>query len=115
MSETKLRFMTLALRRNMASDHDELAPIVLPQATAYGTEERTRTELELALSELPDEARPATVARLMFPDGVRLEYVEVELARTDLEGRLAKPQRATVPVIVVPKRWSPPVTGRSCR
>ena len=103
MSETKLRFMTLALRRTMASDHDELSPLVIPQATAYGTEERTRTELELALSELPDEGRPATVARLMFPDGVRLEHVEVELARTDLEGRLAKPTRATVPVIVVPE------------
>ncbi|HEY5946971.1 MAG TPA: hypothetical protein VIV40_15815, partial [Kofleriaceae bacterium] len=103
MSETKLKFTTLVLRRNMASDHDELSPIVLPQATAYGTEERTRTELELALSELPDEGRPATVARLMFPDGVRLEHVEVELARTETEGRLAKPQRATVPVIVVPE------------
>src|SRR4051794_40779102 len=87
----------------MASDHDELSPIVLPIATAYGTEERTRTELELALSELPDEGRPATVARLMFPAGVRLEHVEVDLARTELTGRLAKPQRSTICVIVVPE------------
>ena len=40
----------LALRRTMASDNDELQPIVLPQITAYGTEDRTRSELELACS-----------------------------------------------------------------
>jgi hypothetical protein len=103
VSESKLKFTTLALRRSMASDNDELQPIVLPQVTAYGTEERTRSELELALSELPDEARPATVARLMFPDGVRLEHVEVELSRSELQGRLAKPQRASITVVVVPE------------
>jgi ATP-dependent Clp protease ATP-binding subunit ClpC len=103
MSETKLRFTTLALRRALASEHDELAPIVSPVLTTYGTEERTRTELELALSELPDESRPATVARLLLPDGVRLEHVEVEIARTELEGRLAKPQCATITCVVVPE------------
>ncbi|HEY5952028.1 MAG TPA: hypothetical protein VIV40_41310, partial [Kofleriaceae bacterium] len=103
MSDSKLQFTTLALRRAMASEHDELAPIVSPALTTYGSEERTRTELELALSELPDESRPATVARLLLPEGVRLEQVEVELARNDVEGRLAKPQRATLTVIVVPE------------
>ena len=103
MSDTKLEFTTLALRRRMASDYDELAPIVAPHVTAYGTEDRTRTELSLALSELPDEARPATVARLVFPDGVRLEQVEVELARTQLQGRLARPHRASITVVVVPE------------
>ena len=88
MSDAKLRFTTLALRRAMASEHDELAPLVSPVLTTYGEEDRTRTELELALSELPDEARPATVARLLLPEGVRLEQVEVEVARTEIEGRL---------------------------
>ena len=47
---------------------------------------------------------PATVARLVFPDGVRLEHVEVELARTELQGRLARPQqRDASPSIVVPE------------
>ena len=103
MSESKLRFTTHALRRSMASDNDELQPIVLPHVTAYGTEEQTRSELELALSELPDEGRPATVARLMFPDGVRLEHVEVQLSRSELQGRLAKPQRVSITVVVVPE------------
>jgi ATP-dependent Clp protease ATP-binding subunit ClpC len=103
VSESKLRFTTLALRRAMASENDELQPIVLPQITAYGTEERTRSELELALSELPDEGRPATVARLMFPEGVRLEHIDVELSRSELVGRLGKPQHASITVIVVPE------------
>jgi ATP-dependent Clp protease ATP-binding subunit ClpC len=101
-ADNKLRFATLALRRALASEHDELSPIVSPQLAAYGTEERTRNELQLALSELPDEARPATVARLLLPDGVRLEHVEVEVARTELTGRLARPLRATITVVVVP-------------
>jgi ATP-dependent Clp protease ATP-binding subunit ClpC len=103
VSETKLRFTTLALRRALASEHDELAPVVSSQLAAYGTEERTRAELELALSELPDEARPATVARLLLPDGVRLEHIEVEVTRGELTGRLARPQRATITVVVVPE------------
>jgi ATP-dependent Clp protease ATP-binding subunit ClpC len=102
VSDTKLRFTTLALRRAMASEYDELSPLVSPALTTYGEEDRTRTELELALSELPDEARPATVARLLLPEGVRLEHVEVEVTRSEVEGRLAKPVRATITVIVVP-------------
>ena len=103
MSESKLKFTTLALRRALPSDHDELQPVVTPQFTSYGSEERTRNELELALSELPDEARPATVARLLLPEGVRLEQVEIEVARSEQPGRLSKPQRATITVAVVPE------------
>jgi len=101
--ETKLRFTTLAYRRVLASDYDELAPLVLPALTTYGSEDRTRTELSLALSELPEESKPATVARLLFPDGVRLEQVECELKRTEQTGRLGRAQKATVTVIVVPE------------
>ena len=103
MSDTRLRFTTLALRRALASELFELAPVASPAVTSYGAEDRTRTELELALSELPDEARPATVARLLLPAGVRLEDIEVELPRGgELPGRLARPLRATITVIVVP-------------
>ena len=57
----KLRFTTLALRRAMASEHDELAPIAAPARRARtAPRTSTRAELELALSELPDEARPPT-------------------------------------------------------
>ena len=103
MSETKLRFTTLAVRRALASEHDELGPVAAPGVVAYGTEARTRDELELALSELPDEARPTTVARLLLPEGVRIEHVDVELPRPDMPGRLARPQAARIPVIVVPE------------
>jgi hypothetical protein len=103
MTDPKLQFTTLALRRVLASDHHELAPIVSPQLTAYGSEQRTRSELELALSELPDEACPATVARLLLPDGVRLAHVEVEVARGEQSGRLARPTRAKLAVAVVPE------------
>jgi ATP-dependent Clp protease ATP-binding subunit ClpC len=103
MSEDKLRFTTLAFRRVMASDYDELAPLVTPQLLSYGSEDRTRTELSLALSEFPEESKPATVARLLFPDGVRLEHVEIAPARTEMKGRLARAQPATIPVIVVPE------------
>jgi ATP-dependent Clp protease ATP-binding subunit ClpC len=98
----KLRFSTLALHRELASELHELAPAVASAIAAYGSEERTRSELELALSELPDEARPATVARLLLPDGVRLDQVEVEVARGELPGRLARSHRTTVTVCVVP-------------
>jgi len=99
----KLRFTTLALRRELASDHHELAPIVAPTVLAYGPEDRTSLELSLAMSELPEEARPATVARHLLPDGVRLEEVEVELGRGELPGRLGKPIPVTVTVAVVPE------------
>jgi ATP-dependent Clp protease ATP-binding subunit ClpC len=99
----KLRFTTLALRRELASDHHELAPIVAPSILSYGAEDRTSLELSLALSELPEEARPATVARHLLPEGVRLEEIEVELARGELPGRLGKPITATVTVAIVPE------------
>ena len=102
-NESKLRFGTLAYRRVLASEYDELAPLVLPTMTSYGSEDRTRTELSLALSEVPEESKPATVARLLFPDGVRLEHIEVELSRTELTGRLGRAHKATVTVIVVPE------------
>jgi ATP-dependent Clp protease ATP-binding subunit ClpC len=101
--QPKLRFDTLALRRELPSEHHELSPVTAPSIVSYGTEERTRAELELALSELPDEARPATVARLMLPAGVRLEHVDIEVARPELEGRLARSHRARIAVAVVPE------------
>jgi len=99
----RLRFTTLALRRTLASEYDELSPIALPQLTAYGSDENARAQLELALSELTDEAKPPSVARLLLPEGVRLEHIEVELSRSELEGRLGKPQRVTITAIVVPE------------
>ncbi|HUJ63799.1 MAG TPA: AAA family ATPase, partial [Kofleriaceae bacterium] len=100
----KLRFTTLAVRRELPSELHELAPAVAPAIASYGSEERTRGELELALSELPDEARPPTVARLLLPDGVRIEHLELELPLGDeLAGRLARPITATIAVTVVPE------------
>ncbi|HTR55836.1 MAG TPA: AAA family ATPase [Kofleriaceae bacterium] len=98
----KLRFTTLALRRELPSEHHELAPVAATAIAAYGTEERTRSELELALSELPDETKPASVARLLLPPGVRLERIELELARHDLPGRLARSFPIAIHVVVVP-------------
>ncbi|MEO8705895.1 MAG: AAA family ATPase [Kofleriaceae bacterium] len=98
-----LAFLTLALRRTLASEHCELAPVVAPQVTSYGTEDRTALELALALSELPDEARPTSVARHLLPEGVRLEHVPLELGRTELPGRLGRKHPVTVTVIVVPE------------
>jgi ATP-dependent Clp protease ATP-binding subunit ClpC len=103
VSDTKLRFTTLAVRRALASEHDELGPVAAPQVTAYGPEPKTRDELELALSELPDEAKPTTVARLLLPEGVRIEQVDVELPRPDMPGRLSRAHSARIPVIVVPE------------
>jgi ATP-dependent Clp protease ATP-binding subunit ClpC len=104
MSEKdKLSFSTLALRRELPSDHFDLAPVTTPTIASYGTEDRTALELQLALSELPDEARPTTVARHLLPPGVRLEHVEVELGRTELPGRLGRPRPVTVTVVVVPE------------
>jgi ATP-dependent Clp protease ATP-binding subunit ClpC len=100
--QAKLRFTTLALRRELPSEHHELAPVAATAIASYGTEERTRSELELALSELPDETRPASVARLLLPDGVRLESIDIELARHDLPGRLARPFTMSLTVAVVP-------------
>ena len=93
MSETKLRFTTLAVRRSLASEHEEMAPIASPQVCAYGSEDKARGELELALSELPDETRPASVARLLLPDGVRIEHVDVELPRIERLGMVVREGR----------------------
>jgi ATP-dependent Clp protease ATP-binding subunit ClpC len=101
--QSKLEFETLALRREMASDHHELAPVSAPHILSYGTEENTRGELWLALTELPDETRPATVARLLLPDGVRLDHIDVELVRPEREGRLARPIHARVTIVIVPE------------
>nr|MDQ3369828.1 hypothetical protein [Myxococcota bacterium] len=103
MSESKLRFTTLAIRRELPSEHHELAPVIASTISAYGHEDRTALELSLALSELPDEARPATVARYLLPDGVRLAQVEVELGRTELPGRLGRKHAVTVTVAIVPE------------
>lgn len=102
-TDHKLRFTTLVLRRTMPSEHVEIAPLVSPAITAYGEEDGARTSLELALSELPNETRPATVARLLLPDGVRVEQIEVDLVRSDMPARLGRPQTATINVIVVPE------------
>ncbi len=99
----KLQFTTIAVRRVLPSEHHELAPVVSPSITSYGTEDRTALELSLALSELPDEARPTTVARYLLPDGVRLEELQVELGRTELPGRLGRSHPVTITVIVVPE------------
>src|SRR5262249_29184015 len=70
---------------------------------SYGEEDRTRGELELALSELADEHRPPTVARLQLPDGVRIERVEIEVARSGVPDRLARPVKATRAGVVGPE------------
>jgi ATP-dependent Clp protease ATP-binding subunit ClpC len=101
--QRKLEFKTLALRREMGSDHHELAPVTVPQILSYGTDEHTAGELWLALTELPDETRPATVARLLLPDGVRLDHVDVELVRPEREGRLARPTQVRVTIAIVPE------------
>ncbi|MFT3699196.1 MAG: AAA family ATPase [Kofleriaceae bacterium] len=101
--QDRLRLATLALRRVMASDYHELQPVAVASAIAYGEEDRTRTELSLALSELADEARPATVARLQTPDGVRIERVTVELPRTGVPDRLAREIEIEIAVVVVPE------------
>ncbi|MCX5745723.1 MAG: AAA family ATPase, partial [Proteobacteria bacterium] len=103
MSDAKLKFTTLALRRALPSDHFELSPIVAPQIVAYGEEDRTATELALALSELPDEARPATVARLLLPDGARALQIDVQLAVPNMPGRLGRAHPISIAVGVVPE------------
>jgi ATP-dependent Clp protease ATP-binding subunit ClpC len=103
VSDAKLRLSTLAIRRELPSQNVELSPVASPALAAYGSEPHARAELTLALSEIPDESRPATVARLLLPDGVRLENVELTVARGELPGRLARPIRATTAVVVVPE------------
>ena len=103
MSNERLRLATLALRRAMASEYHELAPVTAAQVTTYGEEDRTRAELELALSELADEHKPATVARLQLPAGVRLERIEVELERSGMPDRLKREIAITIAVVVVPE------------
>ncbi|MBA3392505.1 MAG: hypothetical protein H0T89_07675, partial [Deltaproteobacteria bacterium] len=102
-SDAKLRFTTLVLRRELPSEYHEVAPVVAPSIVAYGPEDRTALELQLALSELPEEAKPSSVARHLLPAGVRLETIEVELARSALPGRLAHPITATITVALVPE------------
>ncbi|MCW5808533.1 MAG: ATP-dependent Clp protease ATP-binding subunit, partial [Deltaproteobacteria bacterium] len=103
MSDPKLVFATLAHRRAMAPDRTELAPVAASSVIAYGAEDRTVTELQLALSELADEARPTTVARHLLPEGVRLEVVEAEVGRRHLPGRLGRTHKIHVTVILVPE------------
>lgn len=99
----KLKFATMAFRSAHHSDYFDLAPIAAPSITSYGGEAETAFELALALSELAEEARPTTVARYLLPDDVRLETVEVHIARSELPGKLGKPLRAVLHAIVVPE------------
>jgi len=100
--DAKLTFQTLALRRAMPSGEFELAPIVAPAIAAYGAEGQTALELQLALSELPQEAHPTTVARHLLPDGVRLVELELLLGRPELPGRFGRPFPVRITVAVVP-------------
>ena len=99
----KLGFTTLALRRELASDHHEMSPVIAPAVVAYGGDDQVAGQLQLALSELPDEARPTTVARYLLPAGVRLEHLALELGREGLPGRLARRHPVTITVIAVPE------------
>ena len=103
MSDAKLQFTTLALRRELPSDHHELAPVVEPTVASYGSEDRTATELQLALSELLEEARPQGVARHLLPAGVRVEEIEVQVGRSELPGRLGRKLGITLTVAIVPE------------
>jgi hypothetical protein len=51
VSDGKLTFQTLALRRALPSDWFELAPVVASPLTSYGSKGQTQAELALALSE----------------------------------------------------------------
>ncbi len=101
--DAKLKLQTLVLRRELASEYSELSPVAAPSIASYGEEDRTRGELELALSELADENRPPTVARLQLPDGVRLEHVEVEVGRASEPGKLGRTHAITITVVAVPE------------
>ena len=103
MSDGKLRFRTQAIRRELPSDHHEMAPVTEPSIVSYGSENRTAMELQLALSELATEARPQTVARYLLPDGVRLEDIEVLVGRPELPGRLGRKLSITITVAIVPE------------
>ncbi|HEX3762945.1 MAG TPA: AAA family ATPase, partial [Kofleriaceae bacterium] len=102
MSDARLTFETLALRRELPSDHCELAPVVASELAAYGSAGQATAELQLALAHLADEARPTTVARYLLPDGVRLEEIELAIGRPELSGRLGRPHPVTVTVVIVP-------------
>ncbi|HEY4056936.1 MAG TPA: hypothetical protein VGM39_10010, partial [Kofleriaceae bacterium] len=67
MIDPKLRFETLLLRRELPSGNAEATPVAAPAIISYGPPQRTLDELQLALSELPDESRPTSVARLLLP------------------------------------------------
>ncbi len=99
----KLVFKTLALRRELPSDHHEMSPVIAPAVVSYGNDDQVASQLALALSELPDESRPTTVARYLLPAGVRLEHFAFELGREGLPGRLARKHPVTLSVILVPE------------
>ena len=109
----KLVFKTLALRRALASGHHEMSPAIAPSVVAYGNDDQIAGQLQLALSELPDEARPTTVARYLLPDGVRIEHLALELGREGQPGRLARKHPVMISVIAVPEPRAAPATGPS--
>jgi ATP-dependent Clp protease ATP-binding subunit ClpC len=112
VSDAKLAFGTLALRRALPSEWFELAPVVAPAIASYGSELHTAMELPLALSELATETRPTTVARLLLPEGVRLEDIEIPFGRPELPGRLGRSHPVTVTVAIVPDvRADEPAAG----
>ncbi len=113
MTDAKLMFSTLALRRTLPSDLCELSPATAPGVVSYGAADRTVDELRLALSELPDEAKPPTVARYLLPANVRIETIEVELAIPKRTGRLARAHPIALTIVIVPEpRKDPePVAG----
>jgi ATP-dependent Clp protease ATP-binding subunit ClpC len=103
VSDSKLQLTTLALVRELPSEHVTLSPVVSSGIVAYGSEAAARSQLELALSEIPKESAPSSVARLLLPEGVRIEHVEVKLPRAGIGDRLGRPQQATISVIVIPE------------
>ncbi|CAN5909588.1 hypothetical protein BH11MYX2_BH11MYX2_27640 [soil metagenome] len=103
MSDPKLRFETLLLRRELPSGNAEATPVAAPAIISYGPPQRTLDELQLALSELPDESRPTSVARLLLPEGVRVVDVEVRVKRPALKGRLARTTDVTVNATLIPE------------
>ncbi|HEY4240720.1 MAG TPA: AAA family ATPase [Kofleriaceae bacterium] len=103
MSDEKLRFATLAMRRVYRASQVVLSPLSAPTVVAYGSPAATLTELPLALSELATEERPTTVARYLLPAGARVETVEVEIRQAELPDRVARPFTVALAVGIVPE------------
>ena len=98
-----LDFSTPLLCQQLWSGDHQVFPIAAPNLTSHApTLDACLAEQRLFLEEFLSHVEPEQLARFSLPAQVRLEVLEIQVARADLPKRLVKPTALELTAVIVP-------------